>query len=48
MDQPSPIMQLLSQRVPLSLLIDLAGFGDSSDELYRAELEAYEPVAVAS
>jgi hypothetical protein len=38
MRDQSPVMDLLQHGVPLRLLFDLAGFGDSAAEIYATEL----------
>ena len=37
MTDQSPVMDLLQHGVPLRLLFDLAGFGDSATEIYATE-----------
>lgn len=54
MPDTAPALDLLKRGVPLALLFDIAGFGPSSEQIYRAEgstvalLPLPELVAVAS
>lgn len=37
MSDTAPALDLLTNGVPLALLFDIAGFGPSSEDLYRTE-----------